>query len=120
MRLLRKKKKKELSFDYEHNTKTDIPKNIDDISKIFKDTFVDSHDMVFREFNIGSSMLKGFLCQIDGLSDKMLVDDFVMEPLTILSRQVDLDLANLKENLFKAIQNTTIAAADIKEVEYIE
>ncbi|MEF9935146.1 spore germination protein [Clostridium sp.] len=120
MRLLRKKKKKELSFDYEHNTKTDIPKNIDDISKIFKDTFVDSHDMVFRDFNIGSSMLKGFLCQIDGLSDKMLVDDFVMEPLTILSRQVDLDLANLKENLFKAIQNTTIAAADIKEVEYIE
>ncbi|MEF9952811.1 MAG: spore germination protein [Clostridium sp.] len=114
------KKPRELEFNHNTETKTSIPSKVDEISKLFKDTFVDSHDMVFRDFTIGSSMLKGFLCQIDGLSDKMLVDDFVMEPLTILSRQVDLDLSSIKENLFKAIQNTTIAAADIKEVEYLE
>lgn len=117
----KRSKKKGVLYEYAPETKTYVFGEVDTIVKIFKDTFKDANDMVFREFTIGNKhSIKGFLCQIDGLSDKMLVDDFVMEPLTILSRQVELSVNDIKESIYKSIQKSTIAAADMKEVDYIE
>ena len=121
MKFFKFREKKELSFNYELKSKTNIPKNIDEVVEIFKSTFKDANDLVFREFTIGNERkIKAFLCQIDGLSDKMLVDDFVMEPLTVESRKIDISVDSIKETVYKSIQESSIAAADMKEVEYIE
>lgn len=50
----------------------------------------------------------------------MLIDEFVVQPLTIFSRQVDINTENIKETIYTSLQKSTIAAADMKEVEYIE
>lgn len=114
-------KKKDIVYDYTLKGQTKVSKKVDDISKIFKDTFKDANDVIFREFTVGNSNnIKGFLCQIDGLSDKMLVDNFVMEPLTILSRQVETSVNDVKESIYESLQKSTIAVVDMKEVDYIE
>ncbi len=121
MRFPKFREKKEICFDYTLKSKTNVSKNIDEVVNTFKSTFKDANDFVFREFTIGNeNKIKAFLCQIDGLSDKMLVDDFVMEPLTVESRKVDVSVVGLRETVYKLIQESSIAAADIKEVDYIE
>ncbi|MEG0370978.1 MAG: spore germination protein [Clostridium sp.] len=120
MRFIRTKKPKNLCFEYNANTQTKVMKSVDEVSLIFRDTFKDANDVVFREFTVGNTGMKAFLCQVDGLSDKILVDDFVMEPLTLLSRQVEVDFKRVKESIYESIQKSTIAVVDLKEVDYIE
>ncbi|KMT22819.1 spore germination protein [Clostridium cylindrosporum] len=115
------RKPKEMRYEYAPDTKTEVQKSVDETVAIFRDTFKDTNDVIFREFTTGDNQkVKGFLCQIDGISDKMLIDHFVMEPLTILSRRNDLTTEDLKVGIYEAIEKSTIAVTDIKEVDYIE
>lgn len=61
MGFFKSKKCKEIIYENTPGTKTKIKESVDEMSKIFKDTFKDANDMVFREFTIGSNNIKGFL-----------------------------------------------------------
>lgn len=93
-------------IEYKPQSSTDISEKIDDnISKI-KETFKGCDDVVFREFYVGSSNgRKMFLTYIDGMSDKDLLNDFVLMPLMLISRAVKPELEDIKDNIAESIKN---------------
>lgn len=74
----------------------EISKNIDDNIAYLKDILKDNSDMVFREFTI--SEVKLLLLYIDGMGDKMLLDNFVLYPLMKSGVKLD-SLDKVKEQL---------------------
>lgn len=117
----RKFKEPKPLVDYKPQTSTSIRESIEEnISKI-KDTFKDSNDVVFREFNIGGpDGKKMFLCYIDGMADRLLLDDFVLMPLMLISREVKPDIEDIRDRLVDSAKNSAMAVTDFKEVEKIE
>lgn len=116
-----KKESKEVIFEYNPDGKTplnkELSKNISDIKKTFKDC----DDMVYREFMEGGpDGVKMFLFYIDGMADKILVDNFVMTPLMITSRIAKPDFENLRERLVDATKDSGLTVGDFKEFQTIE
>ncbi|HBM81356.1 MAG: spore germination protein [Clostridiales bacterium] len=96
--------------------KVPIPKNIDETNKKLKDIFKDCNDIIFREFNVGTGQkLKYLLICVDGLSDKMLVDNFVLESLMLDARKVKPDAEEIKSRLFDLTKNGTLATTELRE-----
>ncbi|QCX33415.1 spore germination protein [Caloramator sp. E03] len=108
-------------IEYKPQSSTDISEKIDDnISKI-KETFKGCDDVVFREFYVGSSNgRKMFLTYIDGMSDKDLLNDFVLMPLMLISRAVKPELEDIKDNIAESIKKSSMAVTDFREVKKIE
>ena len=75
--------------------------NMDYLKKLFKDT----SDMVFREFKFGD-ILCGVI-YIDGMADKELLNDFLLEPMMKMSGEV-IDAKEIKDRI--------IAISDMREV----
>lgn len=96
--------------------KRSIPKDIDETIKTFKKIFENCDDLIFREFNVGDEQQYKFaaIC-IDGLSDKMLVDNFVLESLMLDARKVRPTSEMVRNRLFELAKNGTIATTEIKE-----
>lgn len=70
-----------------------------------KELFKDNSDMVFREFKIGS--FSGGLVYIDGMADKDLLNDFLLEPL----------MENANESTTpQQLKDKIIAISDMKEI----
>lgn len=83
-----------------------ISPRIDENYAYLKELFIDNSDIVFRKFNVGK--WRAALIFIDGMIDKHLIDDFVMEPL-----MSDGD----KVGSIEEIKDEILAVADIKESE---
>lgn len=117
----RRKKKKEVIFERTPETNTDIKTKIEDNIKLTKSTFEDANDLVFRDFKVGGpDGVWLFLCYIDGMSDKHLINNFVLEPLMIDSRIVRPNLEEIKNRITDAIKVSAMAVADFREVETME
>jgi spore germination protein len=115
------KEKKEILFTYEPDTKTLVSSTLNENIQMLKKSFQDSNDMVFREFKVGGpDGVDMFLCYIDGLADKMLVNDFVLTPIMITSRIPKPEVEEIKDSLSQAIKDAAMSAGDFKEVDYIE
>lgn len=70
-----------------------------------KELFKNASDVVFREFNIGS--FSGGLVYIDGMADKNLLNDFLLEPL----------MENANESTTpQQLKDKIIAISDMKEI----
>ncbi|SKA76263.1 spore germination protein [Caloramator quimbayensis] len=107
--------------DYKIESRTDISEEINNNITKIKETFKGSDDVVFREFVVGG--LDGrrmFLSYIDGMSDKALLDDFVLMPLMLISREVKPDYEEIKDNLANIAKNSALTVTDFKEVEKME
>lgn len=112
----RRRKIKELLYDKKPDTKAEISSNIEENIKLLKDTFKGCNDMVFREFNIGGpDGRKMFMCYIDGMADKMLLDHFVLTPIMLVSREVKPDFEEIKSTLADATKNSAMAVSDFRE-----
>ncbi|MDF2671884.1 MAG: spore germination protein [Clostridiales bacterium] len=119
--LNRKKRKKQITYERTPQTETDIKRKIDDNIKLTKDTFKDANDLVFREFKLGGpDGVQMFLCYIDGMADKHLINNFVLEPLMIDSRIVKPDLEHIKNRISDAIKSSAMTVGDFREVENME
>ncbi len=82
----------------------DIDKNID----VLKTLLDKSSDVIFREFRIGEKKVKGFLVCVDGLVDKALINNNIMEPITLESRKLNGNYLSKKKRLritFKLLHN---------------
>lgn len=98
------------------NEKQPIPEDIDETIKILKEKFKDCDDVIFREFNVGvEQKLKYAVVCIDGLSDKALIDNFVLEALMIDARKVKPDTESIKSRLFELTKNGTVSTTELKE-----
>lgn len=79
--------------------------NIEDNIAYIKEILKDNVDIVYREFYIHE--WKAALIYIDGMADKILLDDYVLETLMINSEKVN-NINNIKERL--------LTVSDLKEL----
>ena len=76
-------------------------KNIEYLKELLKD----NSDIVFRIFNVGE--LKAAIVYIDGMADKLLLDDYVLEPLMLYSKGIE-KAEQIKDNI--------LSVSDMREV----
>lgn len=77
---------------------------VDDNLTNIKNVFKDNSDIVYREFYIGK--YKAVFIYIDGLGDKVLLDDYVLQSAMIYGNNVE-DVTEIKDRL--------LTVSDIKE-----
>lgn len=96
--------------------KKPIPKSIDEAARALKEIFKDCDDLIFREFNVGDEQEYKFaIACIDGLSDKMLIDNFVLESLMLDARKVRPSSQMVRDHLFELAKYGTVATTEIRE-----
>jgi len=118
---INKKTNNDLVFEYIPDKKTPLNEDIDNNIKAIKNTFENCDDMVFRGFKeSGTNGSKMFLFYIDGLVDKILIDNFVMTPLMLTTRMVRPDFNEIKNSISEATKNSGMPVTDFKEFESIE
>jgi len=79
--------------------KSDISVDLDQNLKYIKNLLKDNSDVIYREFYIGK--YKAFLMYIDGMGDKRLLNDFVLETLMIEKRLIEgiKDIKDIKDKV---------------------
>lgn len=82
-----------------------ITPKVDENVSYIKDLFKDTSDIVFRQFNVGC--WSAAVIYIDGMADKVLLDNFVMESLMLKSERV--------ENIMQ-VKDSILTVTDVKEV----
>ncbi|ABR50671.1 GerA spore germination protein [Alkaliphilus metalliredigens QYMF] len=94
-----------------------LQKNLETIKGFLKDC----DDVVYREFTIGKeNKHKGAVIWIDGMVNKDLINNYIMESLMIDSRLVDPKPKAIKDNFIDLLKNKTLAVSEIEEVDTIE
>lgn len=118
----RRKREKQIVYERTSQTQTEINKKIEYNIDLFKNTFKDANDLVFREFNVGGPEegLRMFLCYIDGMADKILLDEFVLTPIMMTAREVKPDFEEIKHRITEATKLSAMAVSDYKEVDKME
>lgn len=117
----RRKRTKEIIYERTPQTKTNINKEIEYNINLMKDTFKDANDLVFREFKVGGpDGLRMFLCYIDGMADKLLLDEFVLTPIMLTAREVKPDFEEIKNRITEATRMSAMTVSDYKEVDKME
>lgn len=117
----RRKRTKEIVYERTPQTKTNINKEIEYNINLMKDTFKDANDLVFREFKVGGpDGLSMFLCYIDGMADKLLLDEFVLTPIMLTAREVKPDFEEIKNRITEATRMSAMTVSDYKEVDKME
>lgn len=93
-----------------------ISKNLDENIKKFKEVFKGSSDVIFRNIEIGNKNKVGacLIC-IDGLVDKNVISEYVIQVMLALGECKELDINILKSNLSEKLSKTTISINDLKE-----
>lgn len=88
-----------------------IAKNIDDNFTYIKNLFENSTDMVFRQFLCGNTKMA--LIYIDGMADKILLDDYVLESLMDSNGKKDYSEVDGSAKLIERLMSVT----DLKKVD---
>ncbi|WP_274649220.1 spore germination protein [Paenibacillus humicola] len=74
----------------------------------------ESPDITIREFEYGRSGKKIAVVYADGISDKKIVNEFILKPLAITNKQDDLDKMKPGEDLFDYIKTNGTAVGEIE------
>lgn len=89
--------------------RNEILSELDENYQYIKELLKDNTDVIFRKFNMGK--FTAALIYIDGMADKILLDDYVMESLMIYGDR----LKSVDE-----VKNTLLTVTDLKEEEKLE
>lgn len=117
----RRNKKENKVYERVTTSSNEIDRAIDVNIKLIKDTFKDANDFVFREFRVGGpDGIRMFLLYIDGMADKILIDNFVLEPLMMDSRVPKPDFEEIKKRIVEVTKVSAMAVSDFKEVEKMD
>ncbi|WP_432406857.1 spore germination protein [Wukongibacter sp. M2B1] len=104
----------------EATSKINVAKNLDDNIKKVKEILSDSDDIIYREFNVGKNQqLKFATVYAEGLSDKILINEYVLKNLMMLARMTEPDVSNIREKIYELIKNGVLSVTDLKEVDDI-
>ncbi|GAA0728323.1 spore germination protein [Clostridium malenominatum] len=82
-----------------------VSDKVDENLKYLKELFKGTSDIVFREFYIDKT--KGLLVYVDGMGDRTLLNNFVLESLMLHKRELDIE--DIKDKL--------LTVSDLREVE---
>lgn len=88
--------------------------NIDKNLDVFRTLLKVSSDIIIREFSIGDKKIRAFIVNVDGMVDKVVVNDNIMQPIMIETKKVHSDILT-KKQVYESIRNYFITAADIQE-----
>ncbi|SDK86271.1 spore germination protein [Natronincola ferrireducens] len=102
------------------NIKTN--KSLEKNLKLFKEKFLkDCDDVIYREFTIGKEdTYKAAVVWVDGMVDKQLINNYIIESLMIDSRLAPPEPKTFKNSIVNLIKNKTLAVSEISEVDTIE
>lgn len=91
----------------------EINRKVDENLEYLKKIFEDNSDMIFREFYIGE--VKSLIVYIDGMADKNLLNDFVLENL------MDRDRSLKKEDFNEeTLKNKFLTVSDLNEIDSLK
>ncbi|GAB6085621.1 spore germination protein [Alkaliphilus crotonatoxidans] len=95
----------------------EINKNLDLIKALLKDC----DDIIYRELEVGQDHgLKAALIYIDGMSDKMLLNEFVLNNLMTTVRMTPPEAEAIKVHMANQLKSQALAVSEMKEVETID
>lgn len=102
------KKEKIYDFSIEENLSVNL--------KLLEAIFVKNSDIIFREFKVGPEEVDAFSINIDGLSDKSMINNDILHPLMWESRKVnwqgDYSIENITKSLVNFVEAKTVANID--------
>ncbi|WP_053954785.1 spore germination protein [Inediibacterium massiliense] len=94
--------------------KEDYQKNLDTIKEILSNC----DDVIYREFQPMKDKKMNFaLVYAEGISNKDLLQEYVLKSLMLLSSDILKEPHLMKEKLFEEIKKQSISVADIKEID---
>lgn len=106
------------SAEDEKPEKKPIDKDIDKTIGTLKEIFKDCDDVIYRKFTVGREQkYKYCIVCVDGLSDKMLIDNFVLESLMLDARRLEPNGEGIKSHLFELTKNGTLATTELRETD---
>jgi spore germination protein KA len=102
---------KDLQAHYKEMSLYDeIDKNINILKMLLKE----NSDINFRELTIGSKKIRGFLLNIDGMVDKEVVNEDILEPIMAETRKIE-ERIFTKKQVYETIRDHFIMEADVSE-----
>ncbi len=114
-------KSNEEKSDEDNTKKTPISNNIDENISTIKDTLKDCDDVIYREFLVGIEQKHKFaIIYTDGLTDKALVSNFVLESLMHQARELPPDIENIKKGLYELVDKGNVTITELKEAENLD
>lgn len=95
-----------------------IPKDIDETMKKLKEIFRDCDDIIIRDFKVGEEQKYKFaLVNIDGLADKILVDNFVLRSLMHFAREVKPSGESVRSHLYELTKYGNLTTTELKDTD---
>lgn len=103
------------------NGKTPNSDSIEQNTKMLKDFLKDCDDIVYKEFNVGvEQYLKFLLVYTDGMSDRNLLNEAVLNALMVHAREVPPEVDEPGKELYRLVRYGGLPASELAEVETIE
>ncbi len=117
MKLFGKRKKESKNIEQENIKSTDsLDYNINKVKEILKDC----DDIVYKEFLVGKNQkLKFTMVYIDGMIDKDVLNNGVLNPLMVYARETPPEAPKLIEKLYDLVRYGTISALELTETDSI-
>jgi len=104
--------KKEKYFEGQYFLHKELASNLTDLKNILGK----SADIIFREFIIGiKKQTKAFVCFIDGLADKEIIDEYIVKPLLVNIHIIDPEEKLLSYDLFTVLKDHVFNAVEIRQ-----
>ncbi|MFZ5968820.1 MAG: spore germination protein [Bacillota bacterium] len=98
--------------------KIPVKENYEDNLKKIKEILTDCDDVIYREFVGGKDQsLKFATIYAEGLSDKNLLNEYILKNLMLLARMADLEVHTFKKKMYEIIKDGTLSVTDLKELE---
>jgi spore germination protein KA len=97
---------------------TVIHKNIESNLANLKHVLGKSNDVIFREFEVGNKKpTKAFVCFIDGLGDKNLINEFITKALMVDIHIIHPDENFLSPNILALVKEKVLSATEVTEAD---
>lgn len=103
------------------NGKTYNSEDIEVNRKVIKEFLKDCDDIVYKEFSVGAEQhLKFLLVYTDGMSDRNLLNEAVLNALMVHAREVPPDIEKPGEELYRLVRYGGLPASELAELDNIE
>lgn len=93
-----------------------VSPKLDENIQVLEEIFKDCTDLVTREFRVGVEQNhRMYAAFIDGMADRNLIHEHILQPLMLDARMVLPDPGNVKRKLFELVSEGSMSVSDIKE-----
>lgn len=114
---LEKEKTMKKEKDIRENIDNKMPKDVKSIKIELKKIFADDFDFILRDITIGEeSDIKVIITYIDGLTNKQIIHDNILEPLLSYNGSKKIDEGDNKENIIELIEKDILTTSDLTKV----